>query len=121
MGEDGKKRWEQLYEMEKKKREKIVQKGAELDEERGSKEQQECTFSPELKAKAPNMGTTSGNIFKRTQIWEMEKKLKMEREKESKKDEEVKDCTFKPETNWARTVEPKELINTTGVHKHLER
>ena len=47
--------------------------------------------------------------------------MKMEREKESIKDNEVKDCTFKPVTNWGRTAEPKQMINTSGVHKHLER
>lgn len=85
------------------------------------KEKEECTFAPQLTAKPPNMGNTSGSIFKRTQIWEMEKKHKVEREKESKKDDEIKGCTFKPTTNSSRVQEPKEMINTTGVHKHLER
>ena len=63
---DGKKRWEQLYEMEKKKREKLTEKNAMQNEEREMRDKEECTFSPELKAKAPNMGTISGDIFKRT-------------------------------------------------------
>lgn len=67
--------------MEKKKRDKKSQKGAELEEERVSREKEECTFTPQLTAKPPNMGLTSGSIFKRTQIWEMEKKHKVEREK----------------------------------------
>lgn len=99
----------------------MEQKGAELQLSREEKETEECTFSPELTAKLPNVDITTGNIFKRSQIWEMEKKMKVEREKESQKDSEVKDCTFKPMTNWSRTAEPKQLINTNGVHKHLER
>lgn len=51
----------------------------------------------------------------------MEKKLKVEREKESLKEQEVSGCTFKPVTNWGRNLEPKELIITNGVDKHLER
>ncbi|EAR86338.2 hypothetical protein TTHERM_00035610 (macronuclear) [Tetrahymena thermophila SB210] len=123
-------RCQKLYELGEKKRQELMQK--KRDSDILKENQSQCTFRPQSFTKKSIYSAqtqSSLNIFERTNLWNEQKKLKIDSIKEADKDKDLEECTFQPQIKNSKqshlvnmSIYPNQNgIGLKGVDKFLKR
>ncbi|KAL4474912.1 hypothetical protein ABPG74_001608 [Tetrahymena malaccensis] len=123
-------RCQMLYELGEKKRQELMQK--KRDSDILKENQSQCTFRPQSFTKKSIYSAqtqSSLNIFERTNLWNEQKKLKLDSIKEADKDKDLEECTFQPQIKNSKqshlvnmSIYPNQNgIGLKGVDKFLKR
>ncbi|KAL4512281.1 hypothetical protein ABPG72_005283 [Tetrahymena utriculariae] len=123
-------RCQKLYELGEKKRLELMQK--KRDSDTLKENQSQCTFRPQSFTKKSIYSAqtqSSLNIFERTNLWNEQKKLKIDSIKEADKDKDLEECTFQPQIKNSKqshlvnmSIYPNQNgIGLKGVDKFLKR
>eukprot|EP01022_Parablepharisma_sp_SALTPOND_P024584 TRINITY_DN548_c0_g1_i1.p3 TRINITY_DN548_c0_g1~~TRINITY_DN548_c0_g1_i1.p3 ORF type:complete len:264 (-),score=33.44 TRINITY_DN548_c0_g1_i1:109-900(-) len=109
-------RWETLYEMDKKKKEKLELMKAQ--EQARKEEEENFTFKPQLVSKMNTSQRAENNatVEQRNQIWERLRAQKVKDMKEKGKEKELEGCTFAPKLiTQYKGKENTEIVNSGTV------
>ena len=121
------KRFQKLYEDVRIKNEKMNEKLEKKKQEEAEKEQliSNHSRSPQLSKNNSKYFTSDVNVIERNKLWKARHEERLEKQRRENKEQELKDCKFKPDTT---TFDPSILSQASsskfvaeGLSEHLRR